>query len=195
MTIQSRDRRALAGLAVGAILALGVRFWPESAPAVVAPTANSTATAEIRLARLRESAATVSAKEEILKKVSADLSVREKGILKAETPAQAQAQLMQIIRRISSAEQPPLEIRSTELNGIRPFGDAYGEVSVAVQFDCKIDQLVNFLAALPAQPELIATNDLRVISANSKDKSVNVRVTVTGIVPRRLVPQKPKGSS
>ncbi len=122
MTIQPRDRRALAGLAVGAILALVVRFWPESAPPVVAPTANSTTTAEMRLARLRESAATVPAKEEILKKVSADLSLREKGILKEDTPAQAEAQLMQIIRRITSAERPPLEIRSTELNGIRPFG-------------------------------------------------------------------------
>jgi hypothetical protein len=191
MNLRPRDRRALAWLAVSALLGLVVRFWPTNEGAVVVrPTGNPVTAAEARLARLREAAATAPAKEAVYKKVSADLAAREKGIITAETAAQAQAQVIQIIRRLGAAENPPIEIRSTELNPIRPFGDKYGEASVAVQIECRIDQLVNLLAALQSQPELVATSDLRVLSANAKEKTVAARLTVSGVVPRRLVPEK-----
>jgi hypothetical protein len=191
MNLQPRDRRALAWLAVSALLGLVIHFWPASDnTVVVAPASDAVTQAEMRLARLRESAATVPAKEAIFKKVSAGLTEREKGIITAATAAQAQAQLIQIIRRLGASEDPAVEIRSTELNPIRPFGDAYGEASVAVQIECRIDQLVNLLAALQTQPELVATSDLRVLSANAKEKTVAVRLTVSGVVPRNLVPEK-----
>ena len=192
MNLRPRDRRALAWLAVSALLGLVVRFWPASdgAAAVVAPAGDPVALAERRLARLREVAATLPAKESVFKKVSADLGLREKGIITADTAAQAQAQVIQIIRRLGAAETPPIDIRSTELNPIRPFGDAYGEASVAVQIECHIDQLVNLLVSLQSQPELVATSELRVLSANAKEKTVAVRLAVSGVVPRRLVPEK-----
>lgn len=192
MNLSARDRRALAWLAVAALVGLVAYFWPagDGSAAVVAPVGDPVTLAETRLARLRETAATVPAKEEVFKKVSADLAAREKGMLQADTAAQAQAQLIQIVRRLGAAENPVIEIRSTELNPIRPFGDSYGEASVAVQIECRIDQLVNLLAALETQPELVATSDLRVLSSNAKEKTVAVRITVSGVVPRRLVPEK-----
>jgi Type II secretion system (T2SS), protein M subtype b len=194
MTLQSRDRRALALLGVSALLTLAYRYWPAGAgPAVVvAPAGEPVAMAEKRLAKMRETAATVPAKEAIFKRVSADLAGREKGLIAADTAAQAQAQLIQIIRRLGSIETPPVEIRATELGGVRALGDAYGEAVVSVQIDCRIDQLVNILAALPSQPELVTATDLRVVSSNAKEKTVGVRLTVSGVVPRRLVPEKPK---
>lgn len=194
MSVSTRDKRALALLAAAAIIAaLVYRFGlPAGGSAVVVPAGNPVALAETRLARLRDIAATVPAKEAILKQVSADLAVREKGMLSAETAAQAQAQLLQLIRKLGAAEMPPVEIRGTELNPVRPLGDAYGEASVTVQIDCKIDQLVNLLAALQAQPELVATREMRVLSSNAKEKTVSARLTVSGVVPRRLVPAKPK---
>ena len=194
MSLSTRDQRALLLLGAAVIVAgLVYRFGlPNAAPTVVAPTGDPVSLAEKRLARLREVAATVQAKEQIFKQVSADLATREKGILNAETAAQAQAQLLQLVRRLGAAEAPPVDIRGTELNAIRPLGDAYGEASVTVQIDCRIDQLVNLLAALQAQPEFVATREMRVLSSNAKDKTVNTRLTISGVVPRRLVPQKPK---
>jgi hypothetical protein len=36
----------------------------------------------------------------------------------------------------------------------------------------------------------VATSDIRVNSANLKDKSVAVRLALSGVVPRKLVPEK-----
>jgi type II secretion system (T2SS) protein M len=193
MNLRPRDRRALAFLAVSVILGLVYRFWSENpAPAVVAP-ADPVGMAEKRLARLREVAATIPAKEDILKKVSADLAVREKGLVQADTAAQAQAQLIEMLRTLGRAENPPIDIRSYELSAIRPAG-AYAEASAGVQMECRIDQLVNLLAGLGARPELVSISDLRITSANVKEKIVGVRLEVTGVTPRRLVPDK-KGPS
>jgi hypothetical protein len=143
----------------------------------------------------RSDAATVPAKEDVKKGVAAELAMREKGLIAADTAAQAQAQLIQIVRQLARAETPAIEIRSTELGGLRPLGDAYGQVDVAVQIECRIDQLINLLAALAVRPELISTSDLRITSSNSKEKVVGVRLGVIGVVPRRLVPEKKGGSA
>jgi hypothetical protein len=72
----------------------------------------------------------------------------------------------------------------------RKLGDHYGEVLISVSFDARIEQLVNLLAELTEQPELISTNELRITGAAEKDKSMPVRLTVSGVVSRALVPEK-----
>lgn len=190
MTFDPRYRRYAAWTAVSLGLGLIINLWPQSTPAVVAPAGDSVAFAEKRLAKLREDAATAPAREEILKKVQAELATREKGILNAETAAQAQAQLIEIVRDLGRAETPAVEIRSTELIPIEPLGDAYGEAAVAVQINCRIDQLLNIMAGIGARPELISTGGVRITAGNAKDKTLEVRLTVSGVVPRRLVPAR-----
>lgn len=190
MSLNDRQRRI--ALLAGAVLVIGlvIRFWPESAPVVVAPVGDNVAFAEKKLAKLREEAATVTSREEILKKATADLASREKALIIADSVPLAQTQLIQIIRDLGHAETPPVEIRSTELPPVRPLGDAYGEASVSVQVECRIDQLVNILAGIAARPELVSTSDLRISSNNAKDKTLGVRLTISGVVPKKLVPGK-----
>ncbi len=190
MTLQPRFRRILMVLAVVEILLLAYKYWPAGTAPVVVASNGSVSVAEKRLARLREIAATVPAKEEIAAKVSAELATREKGLIAADTAPQAQAQLIQIVRRLGAAEAPPIDIRATEIGPVRPFGDAYGEASVSLQIECRVDQLINIMAALGSQPELVSTSDLRVNATNVKEKTVGARLTVSGIVPRKLVPEK-----
>jgi len=191
MKLSDRDRRALLLLAVAGVVA-GVVYvvLPGEAPApVVAVTGDIPAT-ERRLARLRELAASVPGKQEVLKTVTAELEAREKAVIRADTAAQAQARVLEIVRRAAKALPAPIEVRSTELGQIRPFSDDYGEALVSVSFECRIEELVNLLAEITAQPELVALSELRVGSGNPKQKTVSVRVTVSGIVPRNLVPAK-----
>jgi hypothetical protein len=184
-------RRWLPWLALILAVGIAIRFWPESSgPAVVTPTVETIALAEKRLEKMRETAATVPKRQEIFKSVQADLAVREKGLIVADTLAQAQAQLIQIVRELGRSESPAVEIRNTEGFGIRPLGDAYGEATVAVQLDCRIDQLVNILSGLGARPEMVSTSELRITSSNAKDKIISVHLTVAGVVPKKLVPEK-----
>jgi hypothetical protein len=180
-------------LGVALAAAAAYYFWPAGAGSalVVSADASSVETAELRLARLRQIAATVPAKEDLLKKVSADLASREAGLLRADTGAQAQAQLIQMLRRLAAEEA--IQIRSTELAALAPLGDDYGTANVTIQLECPIAQLVNFLAAIGAQPELIATQDLQIAPGNAKEKTVRVRLTVSGVIPRQLLPDSAKG--
>ncbi|HEV8413009.1 MAG TPA: type II secretion system protein GspM [Bryobacteraceae bacterium] len=189
--LEPREKKAV--IALGATLALSVvvlayEFWPAGTAAVAAAAPQSVAQMEQRLARVRETAATVPGKQEILKKVAGDLAIRENGMIRAETAPQAQAQVVSILRDLAASES--LQLRNYELGAIAPFGDDYGAVNVSIQVECRIEQLLNFLAALAARPELIATRDLRVIAADPKQKTLNVRITVAGIVPKSLAPKK-----
>ncbi|MBV8845408.1 MAG: hypothetical protein JO307_21575 [Bryobacterales bacterium] len=191
MTLQPRDRRALATLGVSALLSAIVYFWPAgaSAPKVVA-SVDSINIEEKRLARLRDAAALIPQKEQVLKTVTAELAKREAGLIQADTAPQARAHVLEVLRRLCDGEG--IQVRSTELGSIAPL-DAYGSVSAAVQVECRIEQLVNLLAAIASQPELITTTDLRITAANdSKDKLIGARIAVTGVIARRLAPDSNK---
>jgi type II secretory pathway component PulM len=190
MNISPRERRALAWGAVSLALTGIAYFWQGSGggtAAVIAPT-DSIALAEARLARLRDTAATIPQKEDILKSVAADLAKREAGLIPGETAAQAQTALLTILRRLCSAQQ--IEIKATELPGIAALGDAYGAVNVAVTIECRMEQLINLLADLGGQPQLLTTSEVQIVAANPKEKTVNVRLAVSGVTARKLVPQK-----
>jgi len=193
MTIQDRDKRALFLLA-GA-LALGAIYWIATsastggAKASVVPI-DSLQHAQKRLAYLRAAMATIEGKESVLKQVSTELSDREKGLLPGDSAAQAQAQLLQVLQKVAKTQMPPLEVRQVEFAQPRSFGDAYGLVTVSVTVDARIDELVNLLATLSTQPEAVATEEIRFGTANPKQKNMPVRLTVSGVVPRKLVPQK-----
>ncbi|MBM3783727.1 MAG: hypothetical protein FJW30_05160 [Acidobacteria bacterium] len=191
MSLSERDQRALKLLGGALALAAVLYFWPggevSTATAVQAGSADAL---EKRLKKSRDLMMTVPDKQAFLKQAQADLAVREKGLIIADTAAQAQAQLFQILRRIGRSQSPPVEIRANEIGNAKPYGDAYGEVSVTVSFECAIEQLVNLLADLGAQPEALATNEVHIGEANQQQKLIPVRLTVAGVVPRKIIPEK-----
>ncbi len=188
MNLQDRDRRALAILAVSGVLSAVLYFWPASTPEVVSADATSPQVAEARLGKLREVIATIPGKRQFAESVRARLAEREKGMIVADTAAQAQAQLMQTVTRVARAEQ--IDIAQRDLGPIQLLGKDYGQLLVSVSFACQIEQLVNLLANLASQPELIATHELQVRAADLQRKTVSVRLTVSGITPRKLVPER-----
>jgi hypothetical protein len=194
MTTGTLDRRTILVLVIGVALVLVLRFvvMADKQPAVAAAVTETVPQAEKRLAKLREIAATVPGKEKAAKQASAELAVREKGMILADTAPQAQAQLLEIIRRAGKDEG--IDVRGAEEMRVRPLADDYGEVVVAVSFICRIDQFVNFMADLANRPELVATNSIRVAASNPKEKTVTVRLGLSGVVPRKLAPEK-KGTS
>ena len=63
-------------------------------------------------------------------------------------------------------------------------------VSVTETFNCAIEQLVNFMAALANEPEIVATNEIHITGGRDKKKNIQVRLGLSGVVPRKLVPVK-----
>ena len=186
----ARDRKALIALAVAVVFFLIFEALPSgggSAPKVVSQSA-SIDDLELRLRRLRLSMARVPGKEAVLKEAASRLASREKGLVEADTVNQAQAQVLEAVKKLARKEG--FEIRGSEFSAPKPFGDAYGEVAVAINAECAMEQLVNFMADLSNEPLLLATSDLRISNGNPKQKTVNLRLTVSGLVPRRLVPEK-----
>jgi hypothetical protein len=193
MKLEKRDQRALMLLAPAVLVMLVWKFGSGgSGPQVVEANVDSVEMAEKKLARYRQLAATVPGKELVLKQANAALAAKEVGLIPADTAQQAQAQLLQIIRNLGKTEG--IDARGGEFGPVRPLGADYGEVSVAVAFECGIDQLVNFLAALTSEKQLLASSEMRIASANLKQKTVSVRLSLSGVVPRKLVPEQ-KGSS
>jgi hypothetical protein len=189
MSISAREKRVLVVWVAAVAAILAYRFWPESTPAAAGSQAvSSVPLAERRLTRNRELAGLVPGRQKLLSQAEADLALREKGILQAETAAQAQAQLVQMMKDLAKAEA--IEVRNTELGQVRPLGDAYGEIPISLSFESTVDAMLNLLTKMTQQKELIATDEIRIGAANPKQKTVLVRLTVTAVVARKLVPEK-----
>lgn len=198
MTISDRERRLL-GVWVIAMAVGGFIYWYSNSSPASSENTNSAVgavpvdtidRAQKRLAVLRKEAAMLPGKEDVLKQASAELDGREKGLLAGDTADQAQAQLLQVVKRVAKQQMPPLDTGQIELSRPRSYGSAYGQVSVSITLNCRIDELVNFLAGLGAQPELISTEEIRFGSSHPKQKTMPIRLTVTGLVAKRLIPKQ-----
>jgi hypothetical protein len=189
MTLTARDRRLLSFAATSILLTLFLRYvvLTDQTVAPVADTGNI-AMAQQRAVRLRQVIATTPARDAIMKQTATDLADRERGIVQADTAPQAQAALLGIARRVGQSEQ--IDVRSGELGQPKPFGD-YGLVFATITFECHIEQLVNFLADLEKQPELVAPMEQRITAGlQAKQKIVIVRMLLAGVVAKKLVPEK-----
>jgi hypothetical protein len=194
MTVGTLDRKSLymlvGGLAVIAILRFGVYGGSDT---VTVEAADSIPQAEQRLQKVRQIAAMLPGKEAVLKQATAELATRERGMLIADTVPQAQAQLLNIIQRV--AAQNGFSAPGAETMNVKPLANDYGEVSVGVVFNCNIEQLVNFLAAIGNEPQLLATSEINVSGGNDKKKMVQVRLNLSGVVAKKVLPVKKSGST
>jgi hypothetical protein len=174
---------------VAAILIVRFVFFADSSSSASAiASAETIPAAEKRLEKVRQINATVPGKEELFKQIQIELAEREKGVLKADTEDQAKAQLLEVIQGIGRAN-------SIDIRTVQEFRDArlsadYGEIWITVPFSCSIEQLVNFLAALGDQPLILATRDIHVSGGNDKNKLIQVHLSVSAIVPLKLIPKK-----
>jgi hypothetical protein len=196
--MSEREKKLVLGLIPTVVLFVILKFLvftgDKPAPVVGAATAAETVPqAEKRLAKLRLVAATVPAKQKMLEQVDAELAFREKGLIQVDTAPQAQARLLEIARKVATAEG--IDVRGGDFGQPKVISPDYGEVYAIVSFSCPIEKYVNFMAALSHEPEIIGPTDIHISSAmNAKDKVVTVRMTMGGLVAKKMIPEK-KGVS
>jgi Tfp pilus assembly protein PilO len=194
MTLQDRDKRALKIFACAAVPGLIWLLWPASdnvaKPAAAAVSSTPAGLAE-QLQRLRGKEAQIPAKQGLLKDLQAQVNAREKGLIVADTLPQAQQLLSQTVRQV--ARQQGFDFRSVSVGQSSVTGGEYGQIAVQIAAECSIDQVVNFLADLTKRPELMATEEMRINLGNPKNKILQFTATISGLVPKRLVPEKKPG--
>jgi hypothetical protein len=189
MTIAPRERTALAVLAaaIAAWALLQFVILPGgSAPAAQAVSLSSEQLRQ-KVALLRQTAAALPVHEALLKQMDADLADRERGIIQAGTAAEAQAQLVLTAQRVGKVNE--LDVRGSDSPAPKAFGE-YGIVYATISFDCHIEQLLNFLADLTREQELIVPSEERITSTNAKEKMMSVRMLLAGVVSKKLIPEK-----
>jgi multidrug efflux pump subunit AcrA (membrane-fusion protein) len=196
-SLTTRDKRALLLLALVAVPTLVWYFGFSDDVVPAAPVASSAAlpaqVLEKRLQNLRQQAALNPAKQEVREALQAALEDREKRLMRADTAQQVQAELLAKVRGVLEAQDPPMSARQSDLGEIRRLDDHYGEVAISVGFGCTIEQLVNVLADLAALEEMVATRQLNVIAADRAKKTLNVRLTMTALMPATLAPETSGG--
>lgn len=201
MTLNDREKRSLYLLG-GAVVLVGIYWLTQlsslpSAAAVAGQDPSDPATMQIALKRLesaRRHAITTPSRVKVLNVIDEQLRQREKGLIRADTGAQAVAQVLQIARGVARNQPQPMALQPAETGSVRPFGDHYGEAAIAVTANCQIEQLLNFMAGITAQKELITTTSLQINAMDQNKKTISVRIGLSGIVPKNLVPkQNPAG--
>ncbi len=186
MTMTERDRRALLILG-GALVVMAIfYFWPEPKVNVVGG-ASDVKSAATRLDRVRREAALLPVREESKQKTAAALAQLEKGLIAADSAPQAQAQLLQIVRRVAKLQSPGFDIKQNQFGQVRPYGTDYAQVLLTISMDFQIEQLVNLLSDLASQPELLALEDLHISATNNKQKSIPVQMTISGLTKGSLL--------
>ncbi len=192
MTVGSLDKRSALGLAAGVALIVILRLvlGGDSSSATVAPS-ETRAQAEARLQHVRQIVATVPGKETVMKQAAASVDTLEKGIFKAATEAQAQAQILEMVNNVAKANG--VQSRGLDESHSKPVSADYAEITVTVSFACDIVQLVNLLAGLADQDQILATNGIHISGGADKKKILQVRLSVAGLVPRKLLAQEKKG--
>jgi len=182
-TLQPREKKLLIIWPVAMAAFALYYFWPAGA-AAAAQRFTDIPIAEQRVARLRQVAASIPAREKVLDEARKELAGREQGLMHAPTLPQEQANLVQLARRLTKAQG--IDLQQSEIGAVQPLGKAYSETLVAVSFNCRIEQLVNLLADISAQKELVATREIQVRQADQKLKTVAVRLTISAAAPKEL---------
>ena len=182
--MSERDRRALLLLGAALVVFLVLQFGVLPRSAAGPESSTPVAVLERRLARLQQVERQKPRAAAAAEAASLDLAEVEKGLLKAATPAQASAEMQQILRDLLRGQG--MNMQSSEFGAIRPAGEDYAQVPLTVNFNCGIEQWINFMAALRNSPQVLSTVEVRLTSADLKNKTVQVRMIVAGYIPAAL---------
>ena len=180
MAIGKRDQRALllggVALAVWVILRLAIlpgwdRWQQDRTEMPLRETA---------LIKYRQALAAESADKRTAESLRNRLRESESGLLQSSTPALASAEFQDWVRQTTTNHA--IELRTSEFLALRPQAHGYAQVPLGLQFQCRLDQLVNFLSELRSGSRIVAIPRLQIQSTGGPEKLVLVSLTVAGVM-------------
>ena len=135
---------------------------------------------EKKLEKYRAVAQTVGLRNAEASTSDARLRAAESSLLTNKTAALASAELQDIVKQLTAADS--IEVRSSEFLPAKPLGGDYMEVPVGLQFQCHLDELVNFLKNTAESPKYLTVPRLLIQPGAGKEKIVTVNMQIAGIM-------------
>ena len=188
MEIQGRDRKALIGL--GIALGLFVILQFDSilpTPGSGAPGIGTVESVEqaFRLAQVKaRRKPLVDAEAQATGKALAEI---EKRLLASENAALAKAEMRQLVEDLLTSEG--IAMRGSRFGTVALEEGGYAQVPLIVDFECQIEQFVNWMAAVANAPQLLSTRRIQLNMGNRLTKSVRAQVSVSGYLPVSRTPE------
>jgi Tfp pilus assembly protein PilO len=186
MTISTRDRRALQMGAAALSLWLILRFavlplwdnWQQSRAELP--------TRELALIKYRQVVNAAGMEKKSAESLANRLRETESGLLQSATPALASAELQDWARQ--AAVSRGIEVRSSEFLPVQPPRNGYAQIPLGLQFQCRLDQLVDWLSEVRSGPRILGLSRLQIQSNGGPEKLINVSLTLTGAMRAASVP-------
>ena len=135
---------------------------------------------EKKLEKYREVARTAALRNVEVNSVEARIREADGGILSSRTAALASAELQQLVNQLTSEES--IEVRSNDFPPVKPLAAQYTQVPIGLQFQCRLDQLVNLVTDLAANPKYLTVRNLVIQAMNNKEKTLTVNMQIGGIM-------------
>jgi hypothetical protein len=128
----------------------------------------------------------LAAAEERLKRLEA-------GLLEGPSPYLATAEWQRLVGQL--ADSKGIQLGSSEFLRIQELGAGYSLVTGRVQFNCRLDQLVDFLVSLASSPKLLSATRLLVLSPPGNPQArLNVQLTIAAAT-RTVKPAKEEAAA
>jgi hypothetical protein len=175
--LRRRDRIALVAAATATGLFVAIEFGV--LPLLDRLSGGSTAVEEKELAlrRSQRLVASATAEQTSLADARERLTGLESGLLESPSPSLANAEWQRLVREF--ADKGGLALGSTEFLRMQDLGPDYVLVVGRVTLRCRLDQLVDFMAALATAPRLLSVTRLRVAPIPGEtQKRMNVEMMV-----------------
>jgi hypothetical protein len=135
---------------------------------------------ERKLEKYRAVARTAELRRTEASSVDTKLQEAERGLLTSETAALASAELQQIAKQFTTAES--IDIRSNNFLPAKPVGGEYMQIPLGLQFQCRVDQLVNLLTDFSGHQKHLAVSRLSIQGLGGKDKQLSVFLELAGFM-------------
>lgn len=192
-SLSERDRRALAALAAAAAIFLFLDLLVLPLMDRAQKLHSVLPLKEKTLRKYQQKAALSPGQEKDWQGLQARLAVLQKGLLSSRTAPLAAAELQEVVKQLLARQG--IEMQNAAFQPVRllKVADAtYSVVPLSLSFECRLDQLTNFLLAAHSSGKALALDQfsIRALPPNlrGQQKMVSVQMVIRGLMLAEAAP-------
>ncbi len=190
--MRERDRRALLGLSVAAVVYLLLNFIAFPAFDALQGTSERAGQKEEQLRKYRRALLRKGYYEKLLDQARKGLAEGESRLIRGDNASLASVELQTIVEGAAAKSNIPLQQRN--VSAAKKKDDYFNEIAMTLSFESTLNQLSSFLSDLRAAPKFVTVTSVQIAPTQLVDeppktglkKTVKVNVTLRAILASAL---------